>query len=62
MQVDVHNITGEIVDKLELSDEIFGVTPNVGLLHQAVLRHLANRRVGTASTKTRGMVSGGGAK
>ncbi len=62
MQVDVYNMAGEIVDKIEISDAVFGVTPSVPLLHQAVVRQLANRRVGTAATKTRGMVSGGGAK
>lgn len=62
MQVDVYSMAGEIVDKIEISDDIFGVAPNMALLHQAALRQLANRRVGTASTKTRGMVAGGGAK
>lgn len=62
MQVDVYNMAGEIVDKVEISDEVFGVALNTPLLHQAVLRQLANKRVGTASTKTRGMVAGGGAK
>jgi len=62
VQVDVYSMAGEIVDKIEISDDIFGVAPNMALLHQAALRQLANRRVGTASTKTRGMVAGGGAK
>lgn len=62
MQVDVYSATGEVVGKAELLDEVFGVTPNEGLLHQAVLRQLANSRVGTADTLTRGEVSGGGRK
>lgn len=62
MQVDVYSMTGEIVDKVEISDGVFGVAPNMALLHQSALRQLANRRIGTASTKTRGMVAGGGAK
>jgi large subunit ribosomal protein L4 len=62
MQVDLYNMAGEVVGKAELSDEIFGVSPNEGLLHQAVVRQLANQRQGNAATKTRGMVSGGGKK
>ena len=62
MQVPVYNIKGEIVDHLELKEEVFGVPPNPGVVHQAVVRQLANARLGTASTKTRGQVSGGGRK
>lgn len=62
MQVDLYNMAGEVVGKAELSDDVFGVSPNEGLLHQAVLRQLANQRQGTAATKTRGMVEGGGKK
>lgn len=62
MQIDVYGMTGEVVDKIDVSDDVFGVAPNMALLHQAAVRQLANRRVGTASTKTRGMVTGGGAK
>ncbi len=62
MQVNVYSMAGEIIDKIEISDGVFGITPNMPLLHQAVVRQLANRRIGTASTKTRGAVAGGGAK
>ena len=62
MQVDLYNMAGEVVGKAELADDIFGVSPNVGLLHQAVLRQLANKRQGNAATKTRAMVAGGGKK
>jgi large subunit ribosomal protein L4 len=62
MRVDVYNMAGEVVDTVELLDEVFGVEPNVGLVHQAVVRHQANQRQGTADTKTRGRVSGGGRK
>jgi len=62
VQVPVYNIKGEIVDHLELKEEVFGVPPNPGVVHQAVVRQLANARLGTASTKTRGQVSGGGRK
>jgi len=62
MQIDLYNMAGEVVGKAELLDEVFGVVPNEGLIHQAVVRQLANARVGTASTKTRANVSGGGKK
>ena len=53
-----HNEVGEI----QLSDAIFNVEMNVGLVHQAVVMQLASQRLGTHSTKTRGMVRGGGKK
>jgi large subunit ribosomal protein L4 len=62
LQVPVHNILGEVVDHIELSEEVFGVSPNQAVVHQALVRQLANARLGTASTKTRAQVSGGGRK
>lgn len=62
MQLDVYNMAGAVVGQTELLDSVFGLVPNTDLLHQAVVRHLANARQGTAATKTRGMVSGGGKK
>ena len=47
---------------IELSDEVFGVTPNIALMHQVVTAQLAARRSGTQSTKTRSDVRGGGRK
>jgi large subunit ribosomal protein L4 len=58
----VYNMAGEAVEELELSDQVFGVTPNVAVLHQVVTAQLVNRRQGNASTKTRSEVSGGGKK
>ncbi len=58
----VYNMAGEAVEKLELSEQVFGVTPNVAVLHQVVTAQLVNRRQGTASTKTRAEVSGGNKK
>ena len=58
----VYNMAGEAVGKLELSEQVFGVTPNVAVLHQVVTAQLVNRRQGNASTKTRSEVSGGGRK
>ena len=58
----VYNMAGEAVGELELSEQVFGVTPNVAVLHQVVTAQLVNRRQGNASTKTRSEVSGGGKK
>ena len=55
-------MSGESVGEFDLKPEVFEVTPNVALMHQAVVAEEANARLGTASTKTRGEVSGGGAK
>jgi large subunit ribosomal protein L4 len=58
----VYNMAGEAVEQLELSEQVFGVTPNVPVLHQVVTAQLVNRRQGNASTKTRAEVSGGNKK
>lgn len=58
----VYNMAGEVVEELELSEQVFGVTPNVAVLHQVVTAQLVNCRQGNASTKTRSEVSGGGKK
>lgn len=62
MQVSVHNMAGKTVSEVELRDDIFGLEPHEAVMHQALVRQLANARQGTASTKTRGQVSGGGRK
>ena len=62
MQVLVRNTQGETVDEVELRDDIFGVEPNVPVMHQALVRQLANARLGTHKTKKRGEVRGGGRK
>jgi large subunit ribosomal protein L4 len=61
-KVDVYNMEGAVVDSIELSDAIFGIEPNLKVLHIAVLNQLANKRQGTHSTKTRSEVRGGGRK
>jgi large subunit ribosomal protein L4 len=58
----VYNMAGEAVEQLELSEQVFGVTPNEAVLHQVVVAQLVNRRQGTASTRTRSEVSGGNKK
>ncbi len=62
MQVPLRNMSGEVVGQIELSEDIFGVPVNVPVMHQAFIRQLANARQGTADTKTRGEVRGGGRK
>ncbi len=61
-KVDVYDMTGAVVDTIELSDDIFGVDPNPFVLHEMVKHHLAARRQGTQSALTRAEVSGGGRK
>lgn len=62
MRVPVYNVQGEQVSEAELQDFIFAAPINQALMHQALLRQLANARLGTHKTKTRGEVSGGGRK
>ena len=62
MLVPVYNAQGEQVSETELQDEIFAAPVNEGLMHQALIRQLANARLGTHKTKTRGEVRGGGRK
>ena len=54
--------TGKEVSTMELSDAVFGITPNEAVMHMAVVNYLANQRQGTQSTLTRTEVSGGGRK
>jgi len=56
------NMAGEQVGEIELSEAVFGAPVNRGLMHQALLRQLANARLGTHKTKTRAEVRGGGRK
>jgi large subunit ribosomal protein L4 len=62
MKVDVTSVAGAKAGSTELPDDLFGVEPNIGLMHQVVTAQLAHRRAGTHSTKTRAEVRGGGAK
>ncbi|MBI1744956.1 MAG: 50S ribosomal protein L4 [Acidobacteria bacterium] len=61
-EVDVRNFNNETVEKLALSDAVFGAKVNRALIWEAVRHYQANQRRGTASTKTRGEVSGSGKK
>ncbi len=58
----LYNISGKKVGDFDLNDAIFGVEPNVAVMHAAVKNHLANCRQGTQSALTRAEVSGGGKK
>ena len=60
--VDVIDVSGAKAGSVELEDAVFGVEPNVPLMHQVVTAQLAARRSGTQSTRTRAEVAGGGAK
>lgn len=62
MELPIRNLTGETVGHIQVSDELLGVPLNEAVVHQALLRHLANQRTGTHDTKTRAEVSGGGKK
>src|SRR6187200_338429 len=62
MKIDVHNIAGEVVGSAELDDSVWKIEPNIGVMHQALLRQQANARLGTHDTKTRSEVRGGGRK
>jgi large subunit ribosomal protein L4 len=60
--VDVRSVTGSSVGTIRLDDSVFGVEPNVPVMHQVVTAQLAAARSGTQSTKTRAEVRGGGRK
>jgi large subunit ribosomal protein L4 len=58
VEVPVYSLTGEVAKHIEISDSVFAVPFNEAVVHQALVRQQANARQGTASTKTRGEVSG----
>lgn len=58
----VFDMAGKEVGIVELSDSIFGIEPNVSVMHDVVVNHFANKRQGTQSALTRSEVSGGGKK
>jgi large subunit ribosomal protein L4 len=62
MKVPLRDMVGKAVDEIELRDDIFGITPNQSVMHQALVRQLANARLATAKTKTRAEGRGGGRK
>jgi large subunit ribosomal protein L4 len=58
----VVDLKGKKLSEVSLNDDVFGITPNVGVIHSALIRQLANGRSGSANTKTRMEVRGGGRK
>jgi large subunit ribosomal protein L4 len=60
--VDVKSVAGKKTGTVELSDALFGIEPNLAVLHQVVTAQLAAARAGTHDTRTRAEVKGGGAK
>lgn len=58
MQVPVYSMAGEVVKHIDISDDVFALPVREAVVHQAVVRQLANARQGTASTKTRSEVAG----
>ena len=62
-KVDIYNIAGEKTgEMIELNADVFGVEFNEAVVHQAIVMQRAAQRLGTAATKTRSMVRGGGRK
>jgi large subunit ribosomal protein L4 len=62
MQIDVVDTQGKVVGSTELDETVWGIEPHIAVMHQALVRQQANARLGTADTKTRGEVRGGGRK
>lgn len=62
MKFDVVTATGSSAGRVDAPDDLFGIEPNLAVLHQVVTAQLAHRRAGTHSTKTRAEVAGGGSK
>ena len=60
--IDIKNVSGEVVGTAELAPSVFGIEPNVPVMHEVVRAQRASWRQGTSDTKTRGEVSGGGKK
>lgn len=61
-KVKLYNVAGKETGEIELNDSVFGVDYNEAVIHQAVVRQMANERLGTHATKTKGLVRGGGRK
>jgi large subunit ribosomal protein L4 len=62
VQANVLDLRGGVVRSIDLDDRVFGIAPNEAVVHQAVVAQQTNARHGTADTKTRGEVAGGGKK
>jgi large subunit ribosomal protein L4 len=60
--ITLHDASGKSAGSVDLADEVFGIEPNMAVMHQVVTAQLAAKRAGTQSTKTRREVAGGGSK
>ena len=60
--IDIKTADGKVASTAELADSVFGIEPNIPVMHQVVRMQRASWRAGTHDTKTRGQVSGGGKK
>ena len=61
-KIEMKSAAGKKTASIEVADSMFGITPNIPVMHQVVVAQLAHRRSGTQSTKTRSEVRGGGKK
>ncbi|OJV62633.1 MAG: 50S ribosomal protein L4 [Clostridiales bacterium 38-18] len=61
-KLEILNVSGQKVSEIELNDNVFGIEPNIPVMHEVVKNYLANQRQGTQSAKTRAEVTGGGRK
>lgn len=62
MTIDIKRVDGTAGGSIDLPDSVFGIEPNIAVMHQAVKMYLANQRQGTHKTKGRSEVAGGGRK
>jgi large subunit ribosomal protein L4 len=60
--IEIRNTKGDKVGTVALSESVFGIAPNIHVLHEVCRAQMAARRAGTHDTKTRGQVAGGGKK
>ena len=61
-KTNLYDMTGKVIGETELNDTVFGIEPNVAVMHEVVKNYNANQRQGTQSTLTRAEVRGGGRK
>lgn len=61
-EIDIKDKNNSSVGKITLPDAVFGISARQGAVHDSIVNYLANQRQGTAATKTKGFVSGGGRK
>src|SRR5215203_3597704 len=62
MKQEIFDLSGKKSGEIDLDESVWGIEPNIAVMHQALVMQLANARVGTADTKTRAEVRGGGRK